>query len=130
MITGIISKSGGLVMHTVDDLVLGRIYVLAEVDAGNRIIPGGPTSTPGHIVITEPDRYVSSYMSMNLDLANAGVLGNPAIWGSESTGGIGLVQSWYVIQQLMNGPKAVDGVFRAYRGSKGLFLNFRIIALV
>lgn len=128
-ITAIMSKSGGLAIHTVDEMVPGRNYVLAEVDAGNRIIPGGPNSTPGHIVMTEPGRYMNSYMSMNLDLANSGTLGNPAFWGTESTGGFGLVQSWYVIQQLMNGTKPVDGVFRVYRGSKGRFLNFRIIAL-
>jgi hypothetical protein len=122
--------AGGLVIRSVDDLVVGRSYVLGEVDGANRIIAGGPTTAAGHIVITEPGRFVSDFMSMNLDLADKGVLGNPAFWAVESTGGVGLTQSWYVVQQLKNGSRPVDGVFRIYRSSKRAFLNFRMIALV
>jgi len=128
-ITQIMNGPGGVVVHDVDEMVPNRLYVLAEVDSSNRIIPGGPSSTPGHIVITEPGRYINSFMSMNLDPAVSGAVGNPAFWGAESTGGIGLVQSWYVIRQLTNGGRPVDGVFRVLRGSKNQLLNFRIIAL-
>ena len=128
-ITQIMSNAGGFVIHSVDQMVPSRMHVLAEVDIQNRIIPGGPSAVPGHIVMTEPGRYMNSFMSMNLDLAGSGALGAPAFWGTESTGGSGLVQSWYAVTQLMNGTRPVDGVFRVFRGVKRHFLNFRIIGL-
>ncbi|MGE5170297.1 MAG: hypothetical protein ACM3JC_07990 [Rudaea sp.] len=128
-ITDIMASAGGTEIHTVDQVTPGRMYVLAEVDANNRIIAGGPSSAPGHIVITEPGLYMGSYTSMNLDIADSGALGAPAVWGVESAGGIGLVQSWYAITQLKSGNKPVEGVFRVFRASRQRFLNFRMIAL-
>jgi hypothetical protein len=128
-ISQIMSKAGGFVIHTVDQIVPSRMYVLAEVDGSDRIVPGGLNAVPGHIVITEPGRYMQSFVTMDLTAADKRVLGAPAYWGSESTGGIGLIQSWCAVTPLVRGTKTVDGVFRVYRTSKRSFLNFRIIGL-
>jgi hypothetical protein len=125
----IMARAGGFVIHTVDQMVPSRMHVLAEVDGNDRIKPGGPTAETGHIAITEPGRYMPSFMTMDLSVANKGALGAPAFWGTESAGHIGLIQSWYAITQLVRGNKPVDAVFRVYRGSRRAFLNFRIIGL-
>jgi hypothetical protein len=104
-ITQIMSRAGGSVIHAVDEMVASRMYVLAEVDAQDHIIPGGPTTTPGHIVITEPGRYMPQFMTMDLTVADRGALMAPAFWGAESTGGIGLIQSWYAVTPLVRGGK-------------------------
>jgi hypothetical protein len=128
-ISQIMAKAGGFVIHTVDQMVPSRMHVLAELDAQDRIIPGGPNSATGHIAITEPGRYMPSYMTMDLGAANKGVVGAPAFWATESAGGIGLIQSWYAVTQLVRNNKPVDAVFRVYRVSRRAFLNFRIIGL-
>jgi hypothetical protein len=125
----IMDKAGGFVIHTVDQMVPSRMHVLAELDDHDRIIPGGPNSATGHIAITEPGRYMPSYMTMDLGAANKGVLGAPAFWATESAGHIGLIQSWYAVTQLVRQNKPVDAVFRVYRASRRAFLNFRIIGL-
>jgi hypothetical protein len=128
-ISQIMAKAGGFVIHTVDQMVPSRMHVLAELDAQDRIIPGGPNSATGHIAITEPGRYMPSFMTMDLGAANKGVLGAPAFWATESAGGIGLIQSWYAVTQLVRNNKPVDAVFRVYRVSRRASLNFRIIGL-
>jgi len=125
----IMARAGGFVIHTVDQMVPSRMHVLAEVDDHDRIKPGGPTAETGHIAITEPGRYMPSFMTMDLSVANKGALGAPAFWGTESAGHIGLIQSWYAVTQLVRKDKPVDAVFRVYRGSRRAFLNFRIIGL-
>jgi hypothetical protein len=134
-ITQIMDHAGGVKVRTEEDLVPNRSYVLGEVDASYRIIPGGLTADEGHIVITEPGRRMGSGSegtyepTMNLDGKDAGAIGKLAFWGVESTGQLGLVQSWYAIAQLRVGNKDIDGVFRCFRGCKREFRNFRIIAL-
>ena len=128
-ITQIMHSAGGITIHSVDDMLPGRMHILAEVDGHDVIIAGGPTTTPGHIVITEPGRYLPSFMTMDLTAADSGALGAPAFWGAESTGHIGLTQSWYAVTPLKRGGKVVDAVFRVYRSNKHSFLNFRIIGL-
>lgn len=132
-ITQIMDNAGGVKVHTEDDLLPNKTFVLAEVDASYRIIPGGLNADSGHIVITEQGRSMGTegtYMpTMNLDGRDAGAIGKLAFWGVESTGGLGLVQSWYAISQLRAGGKDVDGVFRCFRGCKRQYLNFRIVAL-
>ena len=133
-ITQIMDNSGGVRVHTDEELVANRTYVLGEVDSSYRIIPGGLNADEGHIVITEPGRVMGSGSgtyepTMNLDGKDAGAIGKLAFWGVESTGGLGLVQSWYAISQLRVGGKDVDGVFRCFRGCKRQYLNFRIVAL-
>jgi hypothetical protein len=128
-ITQIMHNAGGFAIHSVDDMTPSRMYVLAEVDAQGMIIAGGPTTTPGHIVITEPGRYQPSFMTMDLSKGASSAIGAPAYWGTESTGHVGLTQSWYAVMPLTRGGKPVADVFRVYRSSKHSFLNFRIIGL-
>ena len=133
-ITQIMDHSGGAPVHTTEELVSNRTYVLGEVDSSYRIIPGGLTADEGHIVITEPGRKMGSGSgtyepTMNLDGQDADAIGNIAFWGVESTGGLGLVESWYAISQLRVGNKDIDGVFKCFRGCKRQYLNFRIVAL-
>ena len=127
-ISQIMAKAGSVV-HTVDQMMPNRVHVLAELDAHDRIIPGGPHSATGHIAITEPGRYMPSYMTMDLGAANKGVLGAPAFWAAESAGRVGLTQSWYAVTQLVRDGKPIDAVFRVYRAGRRAFLNFRIIRL-
>jgi hypothetical protein len=132
-ITQIMDNAGGVRVHTEDELVPNKTFVLAEVDSSYRIIPGGLNADSGHIVITEPGRTMGTEgtytPTMNLDGRDAGAIGKLAFWGVESTGGLGLVQSWYAVSQLSVGGKDVDGVFRCFRGCKRGYLNFRIVAL-
>ena len=133
-ITQIMDNAGGVRVNTEDDLVPNKTFVLAEVDSSYRIIPGGLNADSGHIVITEPGRMMGAGSTtyeptMNLDGKDADAIGKLAFWGVESTGGLGLVQSWYAVSQLRVGNKDVDGVFRCFRGCKRQYLNFRIIAL-
>jgi hypothetical protein len=132
-ITQIMDNAGGVRVKSEDELVPNKTLVLAEVDASYRIIPGGLNADEGHIVITEPGRTMGAdgtyTPTMNLDGRDAGAIGRLAFWGVESTGGLGLVQSWYAIAQLRAGNKDVDGVFRCFRGCKRQYLNFRIVAL-
>jgi hypothetical protein len=121
--------AAGVPIRSTDDLAPGHMYVLAEVDgATDQIIPGAGGS-PGHIAISEPSQFQSSYMSMNLDLANSGMLGTKAIYCVESTGGLGLAQSWYAVMPLKRRAKEVPGVFRVYRNCKHQYMNVRIVAM-
>lgn len=130
-----IMRRSGVAVDTVEQMRPSGMYMLAEVDSANRIIPGGPDKPPGHIVVTEPGRYMAqsfvfdSFGGLDLEMARQDAYGHPAFWGVESTGGQGLIQSWYAIRPLVQGKKNVPGVFRVFRGSKGRNLNFRIRAL-
>jgi len=128
-ITQIMEKPGRVVIKSPDEIMPAKIHILGEVDGQYKTMPGGPSAAPGHIVMTEPGRYRENFMSMDLDLADQGVLGSPALWCTESAGGSGLVQSWYTFTQLRAGGRTIDGVFRVHRGNRGRFLNFRVIAL-
>jgi hypothetical protein len=130
-----IMRNTGIKVDTVEQMRPGGMYMLAEVDSGNKIMPGGPGNPPGHIVITEPGRYMAqsyvfdSFGGLDLEMVRQDAYGHPAFWGVEATGGQGLVQSWYVIKPLVHGKTNVPGVFRVFRGSKGRNLNFRIRSL-
>jgi hypothetical protein len=135
-ITQIMNITGGRAIKTVGDMVPGStMYLLGEVDTHYRVIPGGNPADPGHIVITEPGRFMprsfvfDSFGGLDLGLAEKDAYGHPAFWGVESTGVIGLTQSWYAIKPLMKGKSPVEGVFRVFRGSKDENRNFRIVAL-
>jgi hypothetical protein len=134
LITTIMQKSG-FPVDTVEQMRPTGMYVMAEVDSANKIMPGGPGNPPGHIVLTEPGRYMpqsfvfDSFGGLDLGYAKQDAYGHPAFWGVESTGGQGLIQSWYAIRPLVRGGKNVPGVFRVFRGSKGKNLNFRIRAV-
>lgn len=115
-------------------------YILAEVDANYRIIPGGGSiANAGHIVITEPNRFMEksftwdSFGSLDLGLARQDIYGHPAYYAVESTGpkmSVGLRESWYAFRQQKTAKgAAVPGVFNIFRGSKGQALKFRVAQL-
>jgi hypothetical protein len=124
----------GRPVSKVEQLDGARMLLLAEVNAAYHIIPGGKSGA-GHVVITEPYRFMRSFAfdsmgGLDLRLGLQGVYASPAYWAVESTSRRGLVESWYAVQQLQgHHGKPVDGVFRVFRGSKGSFLNFRAAAL-
>src|SRR5437667_7680775 len=54
----------------------------------------------------------------------------PAYWVVESTGGKGLVESWYAFQPAHDKRgKDVPGVFKVFRGSKGSEFPVRVFEL-
>lgn len=124
----------GQIVKTVDEIKPERIHILAEVNNAYKVIPGGSAGV-GHIMITEPKSFMKSFTfnsfgGLDPKLGQQGIYQSPAHWTVESTGHMGLVDSWYVFQQV-NGQhnKPVPGVFRVFRGSKGQFMNVRISAL-
>jgi hypothetical protein len=141
-IDGIMSwarKPPGREIKAVSDMSLMMIYVMAEVDAHFHIVGGGPHSLPGHIVLTEPGRFMQhSFIHdtmgfYDLGLAKNDAYGHPAYYAVESTGPayqVGLKDSWYAIRPLKNAKgHDIPGVFSVFRGSKGQALNFRIAEL-
>jgi hypothetical protein len=122
----------------IEEMAVAKKYVLAMLDRTTlQIIPGGPSSRSGHIVITEPNRFMPQsfvYDTMgfyDLGLAKKGAYGHPAYYAVESTGPefkVGLKESWYafrphLVRQLnkqTNKHEQVPrpGVFNVFRGSK------------
>jgi hypothetical protein len=133
------AKRTGREIKTVDEMIASRMYVLAMLDNGLAIIPGGPNSRSGHICITEPNKFMArSFVFdtmgfLDLGLAKKGAYGHPAYWAIESTGPemtVGLRESWYAIRahERAHG-SPVPGVFNVFRGSKSTSLKFRIAEL-
>lgn len=131
------SKENGVVVETIDDLDSERMYLMAMVDSSFKVIPGGPNSPSGHIVITQPKRFMAKSFTwdsmgfFDLKMAKKDAYGHPAYWAVESTGPelrVGLRESWYAIRVLLNKKKQpISGIFNVYRGSKAAELNFRIV---
>jgi hypothetical protein len=130
LITQIFAK--GTTVASGRDMFPNRLYVLAEVDAHGRVMPGGPGNAPGHIVITEPGKYqayafvTDSFGGFDLQLGRQGVYQGQGFWAVEATGNhVGLTQSWYSI------PERPDhhGAFKVFRGSQGRWLRFKIAEL-
>jgi hypothetical protein len=129
-----IMKSGHFISK-IEDMNAAKTHLLAQVDGANVIIPGG--ARVGHITMTEPNRYMSQSFVFNsfggLDLRMAtrqNIYGHPAYWVLESTGGKGLVDSWYAFQPVQDRRgRDVPGVFKVFRGSKGTELNVRVASL-
>lgn len=131
------SKENGVVVEKVEDLDSERMYLMAMVDGNLNVIPGGPNSKSGHIVITQPKRYMAqsfvwdSMGFLDMGMAKKDAYGHPAYWAVESTGPemrVGLRESWYAIRVLRDKKKVpIPGIFDVYRGSKATSLNFRIV---
>jgi hypothetical protein len=124
----------GTEIKTIDEIRPEKIHIFGLVDSAFKVVPGG-SARIGHLMITEPSRFMKSYAfnsfgGLDLRLGKQGVYQSPAYWTVESTGQLGLVESWYAIQQVKgHRGRDVPGVFRVFRGSKGEFMNVRIAAL-
>ncbi|MCL4782918.1 MAG: hypothetical protein KJZ70_07790 [Bryobacterales bacterium] len=131
------SKENGVVVEKLEDLDSEKMYLMAMVDKHLKVIPGGPSSPSGHIVITQPKRYMAtsfvwdSLGFYDMGWAKKGAYGHPAYWVVESTGPelrVGLRESWYAMRVLLNKKKEpVPGIFDVFRGSKAEALNFRVV---
>jgi len=95
---------------------------------GGVVIPGGKSGV-GHLAITEQNQFMpqsfvfNSFASADLGLAQKGAYGHHAFLVVEATGGIGLTQSWYAFPKRSN----PHGIYQVFRGSKGAWLEFKII---
>jgi hypothetical protein len=85
-----------------EDLNASRSYIMGLVDSSGNIVPGGPGSREGHIVITEPNRLRPPTMKAP-----------PAVWAVESTGAHipGLWESWYSCRRVDHAKR----IFTIYR---------------
>jgi hypothetical protein len=103
-----------------DDLDTSRSYIFGLVDNSGNIIPGGPGSSSGHIIITEPNRRNN----------RVGKDGKPffAVWSVESTAGHtpGLWESWYTCTAVSNKIFSIDRE-QMIPGSR--YLDFKIAAI-
>jgi hypothetical protein len=128
-------KRNGREIRTISEMSSAKTYMLAEVDdATLKVIPGG-SSRDGHCVITEPKRFMAhsfvadSFAGLDLRAAERGAYNNPAYWAVESTGHLGLRESWYAFQSLQRHHADVPGVFHVFRGSKGTTMRVRVAEL-
>jgi hypothetical protein len=126
----------GRPVRSLETMSAGRMYLLAEVDAQGNVMPGGPGRPAGHLAITEPNRFnpqsfvSNSFGGLDLRASRMGAYGNPAYWAVESTGGIGLAESWYAFPPNEFVFHPVRGALcRVFRGSKGSVLRFRVTEL-
>lgn len=133
------AKKAGREITAVSDMLAGKMYVMGLVDDYNKVIPGGPNGPSGHIVITEPNRFMErSFVHdtmgfYDLRWAKKDAYGHPAFYVVESTGPemqVGLKDSWYAIRPLKkaNGDE-VPAVFSVFRGAKGKAMKVRIAEL-
>jgi hypothetical protein len=120
----------GRTVQNLDAMSASKTYLLAEVDAQGHVIPGG-SGGAGHITITEPNRFnpqsfvADSFGGLDFRASTMGAYANPAYWVVESTGGIGLTESWYAFPR----NQFNNGVCRVFRGCKGTNLKFKISEL-
>jgi hypothetical protein len=107
-------------VKTLDELKTGGTFTMALVDKEGRVIPGGGHGT-GHIVVTNPGAmlHVPGIGGECIDKIDDSGL-KPALQVVESTGGIGLTESWYSILSVKN------GIFTVYRGCKRSRMPVRI----
>lgn len=133
------TKTAGREITAISEMRAAKMYVLALVDANHRIVPGGPAGPYGHIMITEPNKFMAQSFVFNslggydLGLARKDAYGHPAYYTVESTGPemeIGLRDSWYAFRPVKDGKdREVPGVFSVFRGSKGQAMKVRIAEL-
>jgi len=133
------AKDNGTVVASASDMSPENTYIFAQVDKDLKIIAGGPNSRSGHIVITQPKRFMAQsfvYDTMgfyDMNLARKNAYGHPAFYVLESTGpeyAVGLKESWYAIRPHLNAKKKpIDGVFNVFRGCKGQSMSVRIAPL-
>lgn len=131
------AKAGKTLVKTVQDINPERTYMMMLVDDKFQVIPGGPGGRTGHIVITQPKRFMPKSFTWDsmgfydLGMAQKNAYGHPALWAVESTGPemlVGLQESWYAIRELKGRDgKPVPGVFDVYRGNKASAWRCRIV---
>jgi hypothetical protein len=121
----------GKYLSSVNDIKLGRTYLLGLADSvTGKVIPGGNSGKSGHVMVTDPDHYQAL---AGLDVCMDGTpkptdgpgAGKVSMRVVESTGGKGLVDSWYAFLSV-----AKNGVFTVYRGSKHCQMPVRMIEVV
>ena len=119
----------GTVVKNTEDMKPSNTYICLET-SGGKVIPGGKSGV-GHIVITEPGRFMpqsyvfNSFGGMDLNLAKKGAYGHHAFMAVESTANLGLTQSWYAFPK----GKSANGVFKIFRGCKAQWLHFKVVDL-
>ena len=133
------AKTAGREITDISEMRPAKMYVLAMVGTNHRVIPGGPGGPHGHIVITEPNRFMErsfvhdSLGFYDLGLAKKDAYGHPAYYAIESTGPehqVGLRDSWYAFRPLKDTKgNEIPAVFNVLRGSKGQALKVRIAEL-
>jgi hypothetical protein len=131
------AKAGKTLVKTVQDIDPERTYMMMLVDDKFQVIPGGPGGRTGHIVITQPKRFMPKSFTWDsmgfydLGMAQKNAYGHPALWAVESTGPemlVGLQESWYAIREFKGRDgKPVPGVFDVYRGNKASAWKCRIV---
>jgi hypothetical protein len=117
-----------------------NLHLFVEVDKASLRVISGNADDPGHIAISDPNKYTptsfvsNSFGGLDLGFARKGAYGHPALWAVESTGPVGKVglrESWYAIKKLvLSKHHAVNrGVYVVFRGSKQEDLTFELVAL-
>jgi len=130
-------------LSRLDTLVRGNLHVFGLLDGRNRIVPRDGAAH-AHIGITEPGIFTDFSFLINsipfLDTVPVfegvgGAGGYPSLWCVESTAGLGLYESWYVLSEVLDSKKKAIGVvdskpgfkvFSVYRSCKHEKLNFTI----
>jgi len=86
------------------------------VDKAGNVIPGGGHGT-GHIMVTNPGALLHG-VCVEGSGSNNGL--KPAMQVVESTGGMGLTESWYSFLSVK------DAIFTVYRGCKKSRMSVRV----
>jgi len=127
LITDIFNRFDGTVRNSADEIDFNEFNVLAMVDAGGSIIPGGAGGF-GHIMMSGPGERADIFdLKAKLGIANEESV--PAICVLESTAAVdstdgqsGLARSFYAYVA----HSSQKGVFRVHRGLNSSVINVRI----
>ena len=123
-----------------EDLNPGDLHVLGLLGPHDKIVGKDSAAAHAHIVMSQPGKFTPMMFITNFFSGShlpADSWGRPGIWCVESTGGMGLTESWYAVAEEKDAKgkiKSVQGkpafkVFKIYRGSKKQWLYFTIGAL-
>lgn len=119
----------GKAVRNTEEMTPANTYLCLET-LGGKVIPGG-SSGAGHIVITEPRRFMArsfvfnSFGGLDMGMARKQAYGHPAFFAVESTSHRGLTQSWYAFPKNKND----RGLHKVFRGSKTKWLDCKVIDL-
>lgn len=98
-----------------------NLFVLGLVDRNNQVIPQFSGGSTGHVMITSPTGFSA--------IGQYGGTFYPAARVVESTGGMGLVESDYLLLSVEKAGNVETGVFNVFRGSKQHKMRVRISRL-
>jgi hypothetical protein len=124
--TDIATLLGHHFIKDVSELKFSQMYIMGLADPSTgRVYPGGNTTPPGHIVVVEPYTLCTKPSLFTRDKCfgpgfPADPTKTPALWVVESTGSLGITQSWYNIAANRR------GIFTVYRGCKSGTMPVRI----